>query len=347
MKKSRGFTLIELLVVIAIIGILAAILLPALARAREAARRSSCQNNLKQFGIVYKMYAGEHDGMWPTMMVLATDEEAQDAAYAAGNMAAANAASCSSQFDGGWFTWVGHLQLSQVYPEYLTDVNIVICPSDLDGGEAMKKGWLNVGGDPDAPFDPCRVGLVHQTGGEYWYMGSSFFGIDCAHSYEYLGYVATHDSMIRELLDDASPAIEPFDRIGWGTYAYWDTIMLMDAGGVGDSHLLTQDITYTGADLPQYAGEILHRLKEGNERFLGTDMDHPSIGAKAQSEIPVMWDDIVYVTPFVADDPSILTTFNHVPGGGNVLYMDGHAEFVKFASPKGEFPVDVGHIYKR
>jgi prepilin-type N-terminal cleavage/methylation domain-containing protein len=62
---KRGFTLIELLVVIAIIAILAAILFPVFAQAREAARKASCTSNLKQIGIALQMYQTDYEGMFP------------------------------------------------------------------------------------------------------------------------------------------------------------------------------------------------------------------------------------------------------------------------------------------
>jgi prepilin-type N-terminal cleavage/methylation domain-containing protein/prepilin-type processing-associated H-X9-DG protein len=66
MDRRRGFTLIELLVVIAIIAILAAILFPVFAKAREKARQSSCLSNLKQIGLAYMQYAQDYDERLPT-----------------------------------------------------------------------------------------------------------------------------------------------------------------------------------------------------------------------------------------------------------------------------------------
>jgi len=65
----KGFTLIELLVVIAIISILAAILFPVFARARESARRASCMSNLKQIGLAAMMYVQDYDERYPLAIV--------------------------------------------------------------------------------------------------------------------------------------------------------------------------------------------------------------------------------------------------------------------------------------
>src|SRR2546423_465964 len=62
--RQRGFTLIELLVVIAIIAILAAILFPVFAQARESARKASCQSNQKQIGLAIMMYAQDYDELF-------------------------------------------------------------------------------------------------------------------------------------------------------------------------------------------------------------------------------------------------------------------------------------------
>src|SRR3989475_5553945 len=65
MRRTKGFTLIELLVVIAIIALLAAILFPVFAQAREKARAASCLSNLKQMGYAWMMYAHDYDERFP------------------------------------------------------------------------------------------------------------------------------------------------------------------------------------------------------------------------------------------------------------------------------------------
>ena len=62
-RRTQGFTLVELLVVIAIIGLLVALVLPAISRARESARTAACQNNLRQFGIGLHIFA-DRDPHW-------------------------------------------------------------------------------------------------------------------------------------------------------------------------------------------------------------------------------------------------------------------------------------------
>jgi len=95
---------------------------------------------------------------------------------------------------------------------------------------------------------------------------------------------------------------------------------------------LDSDVTTMLPNSGNGGGNTIYRLREGIERFLITDINNPAGSARAQSEIFVM-QDAVGVKP---------SDFSHVPGGANVLFMDGHVEFIKYP---GKAPVNLGTAF--
>jgi prepilin-type N-terminal cleavage/methylation domain-containing protein/prepilin-type processing-associated H-X9-DG protein len=250
-RQRRGLTLIELMVVISILSILAALLLPALARAREMARRTFCNNNMKQIGLVMRMYADEADGKFP--------------------------AGSRNGFYGAFrrMEWLGRqttrnnfgVDVHKLYPDYLDELEVFVCPSSARVLDDLLADWYTdltlVEGYVDPLMaDPRNANILPS-------MLHERPDPDCMTSQHYIFLphtVATEENML----------------------FLFDEYYRLMAEGV-THRFLDLDLEVPGGHGPGHS-DTFYRIRDGVNRLFIEDINRPALTAVPETRIPLLFD---------------------------------------------------------
>jgi prepilin-type N-terminal cleavage/methylation domain-containing protein/prepilin-type processing-associated H-X9-DG protein len=298
MRRTQGFTLIELLVVIAIIGILAAMVFPVFARARESARKAVCLSNVKNIALALQMYLADYSDTLPP-----TEHRQEVYDYF-------NAGPGGQGIDCPWHAYQGnpYLRWPVILEEYVRNRDVWRCPSaKMEGGARMiinpaipGPGWL-----------------------DYWKAHEGNWGIGgpCMTAWPPGWGGGVTDSIVQNRL--ASEA-QSAGAVGQGTFAQ-SLATNCDAHGtklsevddpvwfvvVADGGSFTELI-----EIARLVGPDVCALGCAGEGCFNPDFD----------ECP--WAIECGADPAVKEDPSLLKTLARHLGGTNLGFLDGHAKWM-------------------
>lgn len=317
---KTGLSLLELVVVIGIITILGALLLPSLARSREAARRANCQSNLKQLGLALEMYCAEDPGnLFPP----------------------------TQKWHLNGTPTLSWIRGSLLFPDYMTDVNITLCPSDSRAREFVGVLDLNLGSYVTDAIDAGASNLCVDA------------LLSLGVSYTYISYLTTSSSQIKDIIQSRFLiAIDESDR---GNAEFVSAAEMKNQGcprkafaaygSLGQVDIPGDPLLQAGFGKTDDDGSPMPkgypRLRRGIERFTITDINSPVSRVASESTVPLMLDTWAANVPLLGGT----ARFNHIPGGSNVLYLDGHVKFVTLGSrfpvansPPGTYGADLAEV---
>jgi prepilin-type processing-associated H-X9-DG protein len=218
-------------------------------------------------------------------------------------------------------------KVSCLYPEYWTDPAIIVCPSDAEFDHHMDRvipGRNYVAGIAERP---------DEADASYVYLGYLIDRVGTTPNHPWNEQLSSVAGPLSVLLPPEIPGTVMVPvQLAVAVAVLYTDIATRGAGITSEDVSLSSGTAQTlGIARPGFGnggGNTVYHLREGIERFLITDINNPAASAKAQSEVWIMGDAV--------GSGGSVSWFNHVPGGSNMLYLDGHVSFIRYP---GDQPV--------